>query len=635
MSFPFQKLWIAGPFQGLNDSENPLLLEDAQLSLAQNVTFEDGAITKARGTVALGNAVATATTTWGVHDFVSRDGTKQFIRMLQTAGGTALYVFNSGTSNWDIKGAAADYGNALMSFVTWPSGAAAGKSLLFIADKSGTVRSKWDGTNRTAWGLAAPAAVPTFNANINGALTAGTYLYRITYYNSTSAEESNPTAASVAMTALADPNDGIRINIPADGAFDVNAANQVRVYRTTVGGAVYYLDGTVAYAGAGTTFDSILSDISLTAGGTLLETDNDVAPGLKYIVLHKQRMFGAGASANPQNLYYSKLNEPENWPTLNFQPTYNPQQGGLTDITGLLPFRDQLYVFTRDQMWILRGTVETDFLLERLPQGLGCVSHHTVKTFQNVVLWWSEVGPVIWDGATFQFPGRGKLDALMKWTAANATDWTNAGSPAAIDPDRMDSMVSEILKVGGRLQYWTAYTSRTGSTNDRILVYDFAQEAWSIPLIPTASMGVVEDATTDMDRLFLGGYTGTVREANRAFAYEGGAISAIADTRWFDMKLPSHRKKLRGLVLWLKAYDASLAAHNLTVRWYFDFSATQAGITTVAVPATRARHIYFPLRGKFEHVRFRFEQTAASADFSIDGFEIQFRQQPALREVAA
>ena len=475
---------------------------------------------------------------------------------------------------------------------------------------------------------------------------------RYTYYNSISGEEGNPQGAGTIPTVTAAALDAIDVILDEDDWWSNPSEDfhfdQVRIYRTTAGGATYYLDRTVNATnidGAGGNLDDAAAgvrtaritqtDIALTAGGTLMETDNDRPVGMKYIVAHKERIFGVGVSSNPQNLYYSKLNEPENWPTLNFIRTYNPQQGGLTDITGLLTFRDQLYVFTRDQMWVLRGSSETDFILERLPHGIGCVSHHTIKTFQNVVMWWSEGGPVQWDGSSFTFPYNDKLDTLMRWTAANSTDWTNAGSPAAIDPDRMDSMVSEVFKVGGRLMWWTAYTARTGTTNDRILIYDFAHEAWSIMLVPTASMGILEDSTTDMDRIYLGGYTGTIREAWRGFTFEAGAISAQADTKWFDMGQPANRKKLRGMQVWLRARDASLAAHNLTIYWYFDFSTTAFDSTTIAVPASRAAPIYFPLRGKFQHVRFRFENTAASEDFVIDGFDVQFRPQPVLREVAA
>ena len=147
---------------------------------------------------------------------------------------------------------------------------------------NGTDRTRiTDFTNVYEFGVDPPPAKPTFNANINGALDpSATYYFKFVYRRSVHGTViSNPSPASDAMTTGADPSDGIRINIPADSALQ-SGVDYVDVYRTLGGGASYFYDGTVAYSGTATTYDSILGDTSL---GAAIQTDNDIPTTRPYI----------------------------------------------------------------------------------------------------------------------------------------------------------------------------------------------------------------------------------------------------------------------------------------------------------------------------------------------------------------
>jgi hypothetical protein len=120
----------------------------------------------------------------------------------------------------------------------------------------------YNGSTTRNMGIRMNGTAPTFNANVNGSLTPGTYYYFYTYYNSDSNVESEPSATSAAMTAAANPNDGITINIPANASVDTQVTS-VLVYRTVSGGSLLYYEDEVPYDGTATTYNSINADSTL------------------------------------------------------------------------------------------------------------------------------------------------------------------------------------------------------------------------------------------------------------------------------------------------------------------------------------------------------------------------------------
>ncbi|MCK4423654.1 MAG: hypothetical protein KAV18_06245 [Candidatus Omnitrophica bacterium] len=168
----------------------------------------------------------------------------------------------------------------LASTLTWDS-AIAGR-LRLCALVNGIDRSRiTDFVGVYEMGLDVPPAKPTFNSNINGALDASSnYYFKFVYRRSIHGTKiSNPSPASDVMTTGADPNDAIKINIPANASLQ-SGVDYVDVYRTHGNALVYFYDGTVAYSGSAVTYDSILGDTSL---GSTIQTDNDIPVTRPYI----------------------------------------------------------------------------------------------------------------------------------------------------------------------------------------------------------------------------------------------------------------------------------------------------------------------------------------------------------------
>ncbi len=129
-----------------------------------------------------------------------------------------------------------------------------------------------DGIAAYEMGIDAPPAAPTSNTQIDGSLSAGDYLYKFVYRRSVHGIIGNGSTASAAITAGANPNDGLRINIPANTALQAGI-DFVRVYRTLVDGSSFFFDGEKAYSGSAITYDSTIADSAL---GALLSDDNGI-----------------------------------------------------------------------------------------------------------------------------------------------------------------------------------------------------------------------------------------------------------------------------------------------------------------------------------------------------------------------
>lgn len=165
-------------------------------------------------------------------------------------------------------------------------------------------------------GITAPGTGPTLAAvGSGGSLSIGVYKYKVTYANSHTGFESNPTAAATAsVTCVASDSVTVTPNTttPADLQVD-----QLKIYRTKAGGSIYYLSSTQSRNQAGYAFAATYTDTTAdTALGAELETTHDTPlTTLAAVKLFNNRLYGWAAD---NTLRFSTLNAPEYWPTNQF-----------------------------------------------------------------------------------------------------------------------------------------------------------------------------------------------------------------------------------------------------------------------------------------------------------------------------
>lgn len=115
----------------------------------------------------------------------------------------------------------------------------------------------------------------------------------------------------------------------------------------------------------------------------------------KYLCSHLGRMIMAGNDDFPFRLYLSSALDPEDWSSI------SPSNGTSLDlddngdpegITGICSFQNRLYAFTRRSTYEITGTTADTFVVQRISNGIGCVSHASIVQVPNDVIFASDRG---------------------------------------------------------------------------------------------------------------------------------------------------------------------------------------------------------------------------------------------------
>lgn len=238
----------------------------------------------------------------------------------------------------------------------------------------------YDGTTAAPLGVAAPSAAPTVAVVAPGAggIT-GDYQYVYTYYDSTYGWESNPSSASATAVAT---NDDIEVGVVASTDPEVD---QIKIYRTTDGGATFLYLATIS--NATTTYTDNGTD-TLTA----IEVSylNGTPEDFEHIAYHKGYLFGSIGDT----LYWSNALDIHGWSALN--STDVPFEG-TDEIVALVSHQDTLLIFGSKNVLTLAGN-SGNWTLIRQDVSLGALSHTAIVEVFGQVLFLTREG-------IYTFPG--------------------------------------------------------------------------------------------------------------------------------------------------------------------------------------------------------------------------------------
>jgi len=113
-------------------------------------------------------------------------------------------------------------------------------------------------------------------------------------------------------------------------------------------------------------------------GTTVTDLNATGAPANpQYVVGHKDSLFFAGMSASPQSVTFTAPYTDDDFNTANGAGTINVD----SKITGLFPFRDQLYIFCEERIFKLVGNSIADFVLQPVTREIGCLNGFTIQEF--------------------------------------------------------------------------------------------------------------------------------------------------------------------------------------------------------------------------------------------------------------
>ncbi len=271
------------------------------------------------------------------------------------------------------------------------------------------------------------------------------------------------------------------------------------------------------------------------------------APNAKYVVFHKNMCFAAGSNTNPSLLYFTDIGDVTAWDTgLSGNVAVETNDGSI--IRGLAAGFDALYIWKDNSIWRLSGSDKDSFVLQRMVSDIGTLSGASISKIGNDFIFKSSKGDYfLYDGAVKVR----KISSNIDGTIENLAFDRFAYCPSVVFED----------------DYYVGVTTIGGGTNNRTLIFDTFNLAWSkFKGLNANAMGIAEDAT-GKDIILFGDYSGYVYEYPSGTNDSGTAIDMFLTTKQFRFPEMTPEKYLK----LLKVFANQEGNYNLTVAVRNDY----------------------------------------------------------------
>lgn len=374
------------------------------------------------------------------------------------------------------------------------------------------------------------------------------------------------------------------------------------------------------FASGGTDCHGVYLNTALLGGGNSTSIARSYVPpnfhfACQFVVAHQGVLFTAGNKQTPARLAYTDLHEPRTQRSNAFIDL------PVDRITSLFRYQNTLHALSRDKMVRVNGTrFDPDLTIgnqfvEEVPQAIGTTSHRSVVEVPllGIMLWWSEYGPVMWDGTTITKLAEryrdGQPRGLLKFFTST-TDFNQAIPVVAFH--RAD-----------RSEVWFSLTT-SGTSRDDCYVYNYALDEFYGPInIAVRAAFEVEDLNTDMTMVMASNSTNVVR-LGTTNAYSGAAINGRYRTDFMTF----------GDLLYLRSFDTlyTLAkqsgAWNLTIKHYRDWSTSVQATNTEVLSGTN-KILATDLSGDpVNALQIEWSNANASEPFTVMGAELGIEPTP-------
>ena len=477
-------------------------------------------------------------------DYLQKDGTQKKLAF----AGTQLWQSSSGDTSWTsvITGLT---NNLRLGWAIFND------HLIF---GNGTdVNSKFK-TVQSNLGFGEPPAAATFDSNINGTMADGdSHFYRFTYFNSTTGHEGNPSPASAAMGALVDPNDGIRITIPADGAVDAQV-DEVIVYRTLEGQPVnsqyFRILGTHAYSGSLITVDDLTPDSGIIA--EILEFDNTAPAKFKMVVHDGLYVYYAGDPLFPSRVWRSKARNAESVPPLSFTEI-GPDDGEKVEALELT--RDgRVIAFKRNSKYRIldlgRGIVGHRYINNR-----GTFNTESVRRTPTGIAYLHSNSVWLFDGARDINLGTPIRKDIRDLSGTNVQN-------SIVGYDRFDDIIRVAVVPAGQSQITAE------------LLFDVKENAWTKHTTSYTAVGEYVSGSLPND--VVGTIEGFVFSHDTTATNDDDiAIDAFVKGPHEDFGRPERLKKFRTLIVWV----AASGSYDLSVKFIKDYGLVEGNESLISL----------------------------------------------------
>jgi len=252
---------------------------------------------------------------------------------------------------------------------------------------------------------------------------------------------------------------------------------------------------------------------------TGLTRARDVVEYRNYLILLNVTVSG---TAQPSRFYYSNLNTLNTWTDLDFIDV-SPSDGDV--LVGGIVLGGDLYLFKKFAIYRVRltGDAVNPFIVQKTNSHVGALSTNGIVLSNNTIIFVANDGVYGFNGNTSQ-----KISTKI--------------DPTFDSLNKSNLSKAQIMDYNEDNQIWIA--SGTGSTHNRVLVFDYSNAAWTLHTgINAAVLG--DYIASGDERIFHGDYSGLVFEDDTDDSDDGTAINAYWVSKWMDFGAPAYNKKVK------------------------------------------------------------------------------------------
>jgi hypothetical protein len=450
------------------------------------------------------------------------------------------------------------------------------------------------------------ASVPTLASGGAGVLT-GEYRYLVTFAirNGTTVLTESP-FSSIAGPITLSSNDVDLTSIPVSGTSGVNAR---RIYRTTNGGAEFFLlttiadNSTTAYTDNASDFDLALLPAAETLGNA---PGVDSTDRLRLIVSWKDRLWGSPADA-PDRVHYTDNRVIYAWGATAFV-VVKPAGEDLIGVTGFAARRDDLIIGKRRSVWIARGIPPDTIELIQIFEGPGPLSQDAMKVIHDVAYYIAEDGVYKISGTGVENISAGKVHPWF--TTDGYFDRSRFDDAFMVWNPLLNQLELHLVVVGGASIKW--------------VTYDLVTQQWLGPHVTGAftqtAAGLMEDENGLLVPV-MGSSAGFLYTENESTASDDGtAIDFDVITKFHSMNTPDVEKHFSELSILSKIE----AAGTMTLTPYvggLDASAGTAITHTLTTGRQRLRR-----QGNGRYWKLRMQHNTNNQSCEVYGLELPYHE---------
>jgi hypothetical protein len=425
-------------FSGLNEGVDPTAIGDNEFERLQNMYPFNGRLVRRSGLTKVTQSSAWDENINSMFAYKSAAGTWRLV----TGGATKLGYLDGNTIT-DMAALSGAFTSSARAFRF-----AQYKDIAYFGRKVSGTLYRCDGAVQGAAGISAPSTAAVFAEGAAGDLGAGDYIGVVTFYNTSTGSESNPSDPSNTLT-LAASKKITWSSIPVSTNAQIDAR---RLYRTLVDQAgEYYLVTTLTDNFTTTFTDNVVqSDM-----GDQASFDNGSPPAVcAHLAVWNDRLW----ITDETDLFFSELGLPESFSEYSVI-LVSPDDGHT--LNGLLAFGDILLAGKTNATYMVVGADETDFGLSTLSDRFGVVSHDSMKTAEGLAFWFGGENYYLTDG--------NQVKAIGDKNIRNLVD--------GIDPDYYQLVTGGIVDSLG--WYVTGIPAAGASTVDTYLIYNYRSDEWT------------------------------------------------------------------------------------------------------------------------------------------------------------